>query len=572
MTSLLDDIRYVFRKCLTNVDKPEDELPQRFLEEFEPRSPSFVAASHSEASKRKAKSALSMLFDPRQVATLLTSFGTVFLIGCAEGRLVTNKAHRSLTFTMHYGVSQMLPSIIWATQPASLIARRCGQDPGKILRNFRDCGEDAVTQLKILRLQSLRSVIAGFLGIAQIFTIVNVFSDANQQYSQSLSLGKEPFFNGTKERVIRLAGSTSDITNVSLDRFQSHIVPICEDPHTVEVESMIEEHSLDGTVPIFWHVPDKAYGRAGSWGAKRKGKSGKKKVSKDTDISNFDLENAKFQVTRDWTIPIKDGEKECRALIIEADSSVGEQALALGAESSNDMTVSEASLAFRSLEKLARTQGALEADDKVVRVLLADSNAIQTTGGGREYSLRKHVEVHGSADILIDAKVPLLRAIIEWAEKAITERHGKKHSKKRQIFFDTSNVEYFATVKTILGKFGWEVLDGGYTESKHYKDIPVLCYNNSTAETVNTVRTLLKSHKTPPKMVCALLDNYEGQRDLNQLFKELGIKETEKVSSICSAIIYDYVFQSVRLLIRAGFSIEQIQTFLDKELHNIEKA
>jgi hypothetical protein len=102
-------------------------------------------------------------------------------------------------------------------------------------------------------------------------------------------------------------------------------------------------------------------------------------------------------------------------IVVEADSSVGEQALALGVESANDMTVSEASLAFRFLDKLARTQGAIIEtlgnghQDRVVRVLLADSNSCQTTGGGHQYTLREHVMEQDSADVLIDAKLPLLK-------------------------------------------------------------------------------------------------------------------------------------------------------------------
>jgi len=93
-------------------------------------------------------------------------------------------------------------------------------------------------------------------------------------------------------------------------------------------------------------------------------------------------------------------------------------------------------------------------------------------------------------------------------------------------------------------------------------------YDNSTAATVNTMRSLLEKKHVPPYMLCALLDQYEGQGDLNRLTRELGM-ETGDVSSICSAVIYDYLFQSVRVLIRQGHSREAIQAFLDEEIGRI---
>ena len=133
----------------------------------------------------------------------------------------------------------------------------------------------------------------------------------------------------------------------------------------------------------------------------------------------------------------------------------------------------------------------------------------------------------------------------------------------KKIYFDTSNREYFETVKKILATKGWKVMDGGWHCSANYKDVPVIVYDNSTAATVNTVRSLLKKRKVPPKMVCALLDQHEGQADLNRVTKELGCEG--EVSSICSAVIYDYMFQSVRLLLRTGYRDEEIQKFFDFE-------
>ena len=64
-----------------------------------------------------------------------------------------------------------------------------------------------------------------------------------------------------------------------------------------------------------------------------------------------------------------------------------------------------------------------------------------------------------------------------------------------------------------------------------------------------------------------MLDQHEGQADLNRVTRELGCEG--QVSSICSAVIYDYMFQSVRLLLRKGFGDDEIQRFFDYELGRI---
>ena len=170
--------------------------------------------------------------------------------------------------------------------------------------------------------------------------------------------------------------------------------------------------------------------------------------------------------------------------------------------------------------------------------------------------------------MLIDAKLPLLKAIVEWAERTRNMRWREQaHSKPKQLYFDTSNREYFRTVKSNLAGFGWEVLDGGYHTAAQYADVPVIVYDNSTAATVNTCRSLLSKMNVPPRMLCALLDQYEGQGDLNRLTRELRCEG--QVSSVCSAVIYDYLFQAVRLLVRCGNDEASIQKFLDQELLKI---
>ena len=558
---LLLDVRTVLRTCLTNFDNPDEELPLSFRNEFPPSlsSRKQLYSDVMQSKGRQFKRAMTLMTEPEQLAALSASFGAVWAIGAYEGYLVT-RAPAHLGFSARYGLAQIIPSIIWMTKPADLIARRYGLDPKVVLRTFGNPTiGNASVQLRVLKAQCLRSVIAGFLGISQIFRLVQVFSDASDEHSERVRSGREPFFTGTSERVIRLAGTSSDVTDLSARRFHRHIVPIIEDP--VINRPLVDECSFGYTVPVMWHIPDDTYGRPSSWGASKPYGS----------RSEVDLEDADFKIEREWTIGYEnenDEKEKGRMIIVEADSSVGEQSLALGVESANDMTVSEASLAYRFVDKLSRRQGALfGAKDKVVRILLADSESKQTTGGGQEYTLREHVKEQDSADILIDAKLPLLKAIVEWAQATVA-LNGTPELKK--IYFDTSNREYFATVSAMLAVHGWKVLDGGSHTSANYQKIPVIVYDNSTAATVNTVRSLLKKRKVPPHMLCAMLDQNEGQADSNRVARELGC--AGKVSSICSAVIYDYLFQSARLLLRKGFGYEQIQKFFDYELNRIGSA
>jgi hypothetical protein len=510
---LLLDVRTVLRTCLTNYDNPETELPPSYLHEF-PTSPPLEQYYNDvrQSKGRQFRRAIATMTEPQQIAALSASFGTVWAIGTYEGLLVTRKTHRSLLFAGRYGLAQIIPSIIWMTKPPNLIARTYGLDPSIVLRTFGNpTAGNASIQLRILKAQCVRSVIAGFLGIAQIFRLVQVFSDASNEYEERVMNGKEPFFVGTRERIIRLAGKSSDVTDLSTRRFERHVIPIVENPE--QSQPMVTEHSDNLQRPVMWHIPNDTYGRPSSWGAEQTF------GNPDNQSNDVNLETAAFQIDPEWTIAYEDqnGQEAGHLIIVEADSSVGEQALALGVESANDMTVSEASLAFRFIDKLARKQHVIlqntlarrEQDkngkinqDRVVRILLADSAASQTTGGGHQYTLREHVMEQDSADILIDAKLPLLKAIVEWAQERMA-KNGTPQLKK--LYFDTSNREYFETVSKVLGKHGWKVLDGGWHCSAEYSKIPVIVYDNSTAATVNTVRSLLKKRNVPPTMVVSFV-------------------------------------------------------------------
>ena len=86
------------------------------------------------------------------------------------------------------------------------------------------------------------------------------------------------------------------------------------------------------------------------------------------------------------------------------------------------------------------------------------------------------------------------------------------------------------------------------------KDLPCCVYQNQTADTVNTIRSLILSGGVKPKMCCGLLDKASGMEDIEHLSRDLK----NNISYVCSAKIYDDLFKFVRCEIRDGVSNKEI--------------
>ena len=276
--------------------------------------------------------------------------------------------------------------------------------------------------------------------------LVDSSAAAASDYDERVRNGHEPLFEtGVQERVVRLAGRESDVTELSVRRFGAHIVPVFEDFSLPSVRRTLAAARTAGSgvdTPFGWHVPDGAYSKMESWGVPPP------TVDRDGDgTADYDLSRAAFRVKREWLLPNGPGK---RALVVEADSSVGEQALALGAEGADDLTLQECSQGFRLVERLATEQKALQEDDAVIRVMLADASRQIRSGGGAAMSLRALVEEHDEADIIIDASAPLIHSIVTWAETTGSGRH---------LLFKTENSEYYASVRSSLKARGWRVAD-----------------------------------------------------------------------------------------------------------------
>ena len=203
-------------------------------------------------------------------------------------------------------------------------------------------------------------------------------------------------------------------------------------------------------------------------------------------------------------------------------------------------------------------------------------------------------DTQGDASIVIDAKMPLILAMDAFGDQAHPDSPPSSSSsswrgnqtKLRKIRFNTRNQAYFETVKQALKPFGWDVIDFNYNhhvkpcsdggvsgvtetprESKQReleKSLPVLVYQETTEDTVHTIRGLLRTGLVAPEACCALMDRELGARQLEELQKEMGLDKP--VATVCSARIYDTLFQQVRLALRQGRSVQEIQHCLDQRV------
>ena len=252
---------------------------------------------------------------------------------------------------------------------------------------------------------------------------------------------------------------------------------------------VIRRLSNDGRVPFYWRVAADRYGSPDTW--------------------------ERFSVDESFFIRSTTG----RAILcMEADSTNTEDALGLGTHSA-DLVVEDAtqgklfyllscllsfvsvslplSLArrlisspytptgFRRVEVQVRQAGFKHY--RVLRVFLGDSLQRRLTGGGNPYTLRDRYKFLGEFDVLIDAKAPVLQALLRWCQRACgggsggnagngggdgvegesdidgdgmgRSFSGDGYDGSRDIVFHTESREYFLNLKHILAPHGYNIID-----------------------------------------------------------------------------------------------------------------
>lgn len=427
----------------------------------------------------------------------------------------------------------------------------------------------------------------------------------------------------SKGCTVRLAGVRSNVTELSWHRRGStHLWPIYEDAAVVQrlvsryataptAESSLSLSSSSSVVavqqqprvPVYWQVDDGQYSQARSWDG--------------------------MTVQPQWLFPVrtKPGHPQERMLYLEADATSGDEsalslqnsahhfapsnernlsrvnrwfwdalsfvrekgshsnATTLSTESDKhsrmpfsvlDLDLKEVAQGFRRLADLAKKECKKDGGSalQVRRVLLVDPTMIIENGGGRLTSVRDLVEELGLADIVIDARESVLHAILQWLAQQRNDR-GSEGSQKAQkqlrpVILETPSKAWFQSIRSELRKHGYDVIDRAdaameSSSNSNNNMPPVLVYERSSADTVNTIRQYLeRGIVRDPSTVCALLTRHEGLDEVEALNKSLQTTGRDAaVGCICSSDIHDRAFEWVRAKCIEGFPAQTIQKELD---------
>lgn len=462
----------------------------------------------------------------------------------------------SMQFMWKYSVENFFASCIWETRPPDLIAEALGFAPEEILRQMHhDSQEDAALKLHLMSVFTTRSIVGGFMIIAQLLSIVRESMLAAFAYLENVYKGKEPPLSGVQERIIRLAGDGSDVTEVSMARYGAHILPVYEDP--AKFRHLVALWSLNGRVPCIWQVAAGHYGYRHSWN--------------------------QLEIDASYMLRSTTGKY---ILCIEADATNLDRAHELQ-KPNNDITLEDASQAYRMIERAASRE--LQRPFRSLCVFLGDSLQLCDTGGKSFVTLRDRIRLKKEVDVLIDAKAPLLLEVLKWCARFV--------DKRKTIVLDATPLN-FAPLQLLLERNGYTVLDpleceyleqqeqenlqvfppaaaAGTTASssseassgiKKEDKFPRLIYYPTTAATINAVHSALSTGTTAdPKHCCVLINSPFGLAHLEEIAEHAG----ERFYPICAAEIYDDYFRQVRIWTRMGHSPSVIQSELDQRFADV---
>lgn len=460
--------------------------------------------------------------------------GTVFCLAFWEGwssirtdANVTSKLH----FTFRYALGQMIPSVVWASQPAEIIARNIGLDPRLLWGN----ATPPRSALLINRLSAIRGALAGSVLLSQVFSLTEVAAAAKAAYSERVKQGKEAPLDDPSQTgvVLRLAGNTSNVTILSMYRQgRRKLFPIFEEHDHPCVKQLVKEHgNIKGgapQVPIFWQVDDGRYSHGGSWRG--------------------------LVIPKQWLF---DG----RLLVLEADATTGgPEAMSLqrGMAHDFDLDLYEVAQGFHQLKMLCRAK-----EFTTLRVLLVDTEAIYLSGGGRSTSVRDHVIELGLADIIVDSRAPLLHAITKWLEKVESTVKVPRREERRPIILETPHKSWFSSIRGELESRGYDVMDRCKAAELYgpqaSRQLPFLVYEKTTADTIHTIRQLVQRELCDQDKVCALAPRAD--------FLEFSdMIDVSNLTFISSSDIFDRLLKWVRTKAIEGVEVKEIQRQLDYEL------
>ncbi|KAL4161053.1 hypothetical protein PRNP1_001610 [Phytophthora ramorum] len=578
--------------------------------------------------RRIARVSVQSIAQPARLALLGVCSSGVLGLSAYEAHLLLDPllpaTMDSMLFVYKYATHNFLASCIWETRAPELVAQSLGLDATQLLREFHPAtsSADAALQLRIMNVSTARAMLAGFMVVTQLLNIVRASGTAALGYLESVYSGREPPLQGIEERIIRLAGKGSDVTEVSMVRYGAHILPVFEDP--AQHRHLVAQWSLNGRVPCVWCVPKGQYGFRHSWTG--------------------------LHVDESFLLRTTTGKY---ILCIEADATLKDRAFELRMmpkaplPKDEELSVEDASQAYRLVER--QTALALQRPFRSLCVLLGDSRQPCNLGGESPVSLRERMRLKQEVNVLIDSKAPLLLEVLRWCERFVDDRktlvldvtphnftplrlllehHGYSVLTPAEAveFEERERVEIAAEAKAkaeveeqdrrhrqeleeqelVLTGSLW--LSGGQrgaenaaasqdTSTTDEKDkvaakgtekekrqaksdeapaarrgkrpekLPRLLYYPTTAATINAVHATLTSGDgvSDPRRCCVLINQPFGLEHLDELAEDAG----EKFHPVCAAEIYDDYFRQVRVWTRMGHSAAVIQRELDQRFEPV---
>ncbi|CAH0491652.1 unnamed protein product [Peronospora farinosa] len=607
--------------------KPEQEFPGRSVINHH----AMTLSREAQVLRRIARVSIQSIVQPARLVLLGICSSGVFGFSGYEAFLLLDPMQPmtldSLLFVYKYATHNFLASCIWETRAPELVAQSLGLDPMQLLKVFDPAtsSADAALQLKVMNVFTARAMLAGFMVVTQLLNIVRASGKAALGYSENVYSGLEPPLQGITERIIRLAGKGSDVTEVSMTRYGAHILPVLEEPK--KHRHLVALWSLNGRVPCVWCVPKDQYGFRHSW------------TGLDVDESFL------LRTTTGKYI-----------LCIEADATLKDRAFELRvmpkAPSPRDeeLSVEDASQAYRLVERQAAL--ALKRPFRSLCVLLGDSRQPCDLGGESFVTLRDRTRLKQEVNVLIDSKAPLLLEVLKWCGrfvdgrktlvldvtphnflplKLFLEHHGyavltpaeavefeereraeiaaeakakaeaeeldrKQREQERgkrdsnlditqTTSGDSRKTEKNSSASTVSGNTTTQPQEAdkpamqskdkeskngeGATTRRNNKPekLPRLLYYPTTAATINAVHATLTSGDgvSDPRRCCVLINQPFGLEHLNELAENAG----ENFHPVCAAEIYDDYFRQVRIWTRMGHSAAVIQHELDQRFEPV---
>ncbi|KAG6580077.1 uncharacterized protein IUM83_16016 [Phytophthora cinnamomi] len=561
--------------------KPEQEFPGRSVVDQH----AMTLDRELQVLRRIARVSVRSIAQPARLVLLGVCSSGVLGLSAYEAHLLLDPAQPttldSLLFMYKYATHNFLASCIWETRAPELVAQALGLDPSQLLRGFHPAtsSADAALQLRTMSVFTARAMLAGFMVVTQLLNIVRASGTAALGYSENVFRGLEPPLQGVEERIIRLAGKGSDVTEVSMARYGAHILPVFEDPE--QHRHLVAQWSLNGRVPCVWCVPKGRYGFRHSW----------------TDL----------RVDESFLLRTTTGKY---ILCIEADATLKDRAFELRVmpksplPKDEELSVEEASQAYRLVERQAAL--ALQRPFRSLCVLLGDSREPCDLGGESFVTLRERTRLKQEVNVLIDSKAPLLLEVLKWCGRFVDDRKTlvldvtPHNFTPLRLFLEhhgyavltpTEAVEFEGRERAEIAAEAKAKAEAEEQDQRHRQELeeqelalagsawlkgqrgkkpeklPRLLYYPTTAATINAVHATLTSGDglSDPRRCCVLINQPFGLEHLDELAEDAG----EKFHPVCAAEIYDDYFRQVRIWTRMGHSAAVIQRELDQRFEPV---